>query len=327
MQFPKLKINSNWLLLGGALTLGGGAVYLSNAVITDKMAQLEDEVKRGQRMVNVVVAKRDLERGEALTEELLAVRPMPQEYVHATAVHPDEFGTYLKQRLVAPLKRGEVLLPVHTEGLGNGVFSSTLKKGHRALTFEVDAVNSVSGLLRPGDFIDLIYSGKSGDGNETEFTLPLLSQVQVLATDQVLSKRAEGTEAERGFATVTLEVTPEEASRIIQAKRAGSLTAVLRHPDDAQPNGVSAMSAASLMGGRKAVAAAERTVEYLVGGSGTGAAELQLAKLGSTVPAPRPGLTNLPPTAAGPAAAQAANVIKATTAATANATSALSGQR
>jgi len=176
---------------------------------------------------------------------------VPKEFAHQSAVRPDQFKAMERQRLAVPIKRGEVLLAMHSEGNGNNVFSATLKKGYRALTFEVDAVNSISGMLRPGDFIDLIYSSKNLGGGLPESTVPLLSQVTVLATDQTQTKRDDGTGKERTFSTITLEVTPLDADRIIVAKNSGQLTAVLRHPDDTLANRTRALTALNLVGTAK----------------------------------------------------------------------------
>ena len=276
MAFTKPKINTNWLLFLAAVALGIGAVYLSNSMLKSRMAELEEEAKRGQETVDVVVAKKDLERGDTLSSEVLAVRKVPKEYVPQAAVRPNQFDTYANQRLASSMKRGEVLVPAYAEGSGASVFSSTLRKGLRALTFEVDAVNSISGMLRPGDRIDLIYTARSASGDR-EITAPLLSNVSVLATDQTLTKRDDGTGKERTFSTITLELSPMDADRVIVAKAAGRLTALLRHPDDGAHNGTVMLSAAQLMGGAQAPAD-ERVIEYIVGGGGT-TASVQLDRL------------------------------------------------
>jgi pilus assembly protein CpaB len=275
MALPRLPINPNWLLLGAAVALGLGAAHFSNRLLERRMAELEEASQRTRETVEVVVANRDLERGEPLSGEALAVRAVPKEFVHAAAVRPAQFESFERQRLAAPLKRGEVLLDVHAEGNGTNVFSALLKKGSRALTFEVDAVNSISGMLRPGDRIDLLLSTPGG-ANGTDFTAPLLSNVTVLATDQRVSKRTDENGREQPFSTITLEVSPLDAARITVAKSSGHLTAVLRHPDDEVPNKVKSLSAAQLLGG-PAGRVDGRIVEYIVGGGGGGVAEVQRA--------------------------------------------------
>lgn len=281
MALPKLKINSNWILLGVAAVLGVGAIYVSNSMLSKRMAQIEEEAVRGKEFVQVVVAKADLEKGTPINSDVVALRKIPREYVHASAIRPDQYDQIENQRLAAPIRRGESLLLSHLDGQGNAVFSASLRKGLRALTFEVDAVNSISGMLRPGDRIDLIYSGKPNANAEQPVTLPLLSNVVVLATDQTRSKQDENGQV-RNFSTVTLELSPVDADRVIVAKAAGQLTAVLRHPDDEAANPARLTSAAQLIHGQLANARG-RTIEYIVGGSGSGPAEVQLAQVASTL--------------------------------------------
>lgn len=284
MALPQIKINSNWMLLGVAAVLGIGAVYVSNSMLSRRMAEIEEEATRGKKFVEVVVAKTDLEKGEPINADVVAIRKIPKEYVHASAIRPDQYEQVESQRLAAPLKKGESLLATHLEGNGAQVFSATLRKGLRALTFEVDAVNSISGMLRPGDRIDLIYSGKASSGTEHNVTVPLLSNVQVLATDQNLTKQDENGQ-QRNFSTITLELTPIDADRVIVAKAAGQLTAVLRHPDDEAVNATRMLSAAQLIHGQIS-GAKEQTIEFIVGGSGGGPAEVQIAEVaGSLRPA------------------------------------------
>jgi len=277
MAFTKPKINTNWLLFGLAIALGLGAVYLSNSMLKSRMSELEEDAKRGQTTVDVVVAKRDLERGDSIDSEAVAVRSMPKQYVHESALRPEQFSTIENQRLAVPLKRGEALLTSLVEGNGSAVFSATLRKGLRALTFEVDMVNSISGMLRPGDRIDLIYSSRGLDGAR-EMTLPLLSNVTVLATDQTLTKREDATGKLRSFSTITLELSPVDADRVIVAKASGQLTAVLRHPEDVAANTTGPLTAAQLMSGSAAMSSDGRTIEYIVGGGG-GIAQVQINPL------------------------------------------------
>ncbi|HEX5684666.1 MAG TPA: Flp pilus assembly protein CpaB [Ideonella sp.] len=303
MAFQKPKINTNWLLLGVAIALGIGAVVLSNHVIQRRMAQLEEEANSGKQTVSVVVAKRDMQRGESISGETMAVREVPAEFVHADAIRPEQFASMERQRLAVPIKRGDVLLPVHSEGNGGQVFSATLKKGLRALTFEVDAVNSISGMLRPGDRIDLIYSARpvNASSEDADVTAPLLSNVAILATDQSLTKRDDESGQERSFSTITLEVSPYDANRIIVAKESGRLTAVLRHPEDEAPNGTRALTAANLASHGDGRANLGPTIEYIVGGGGSGPADtqFQLARLASAALSPAGQAKN---NRAGPAA-------------------------
>jgi pilus assembly protein CpaB len=285
---PRPRINKNWLFLGLAVALGVGAIYFSNSLLQQRMKDLEAESHKGERMTKVIVASHDLKVGDALTEHDLAVRSVPEQWVHSTALRPDDFEDVRHQRLASPLKRGETLLQSHLEGKGTQVFSATLQKGWRALTFEVDDVNSISGMLRPGDRIDLIYTGKPpskgiadalNPAAGEDVTLPLLSNVRVLATGTSVTKRdAQG--QNKDFPTITLEVSPLDADRVIVAKAGGHVTALLREPQDGARNDTRPLTPDSLVAG--STGGAGRYVEYIVGGNGGGVAStMQLAQGGT----------------------------------------------
>jgi pilus assembly protein CpaB len=258
------QLNRNWLMLGGAIVLGIIATGLSQRVLHNHMVEIDEHERSLHKMITVVVAKKDLQRGELIQPSVFAKREIPADYVHASSVDPSHFRQYVGQRLGAPLKQGEALLKVHLEP-NTVVFSSTLENGNRALTTEVDEVNSISGMLRPSDHIDLMATAHgSSRSSQTETTFPLLTNVQVLATGQV-TRKAEGTTQARMYTTITLSVSPEDAERIVVAKNSGKLTAVLRNPDDARPSSLRAMSIDDVVP-KKPKAASQLAVQYIVGG-------------------------------------------------------------
>jgi pilus assembly protein CpaB len=132
-------------------------------------------------------------------------------------------------------------------------------------------------MLRPGDHIDLIYTGKGANQTEDQ-TLPLLSGVTVLATGQTVTKTDDATGKDRTFSTVTLEVSPLDADRVIVAKAGGRVTAVLRHPDDLATNSTRPLVAANLLGG---IGGNGNTVQYIIGGGG-GLAQLLQGQVANT---------------------------------------------
>lgn len=261
MALANLPLNRNWLMLAGAIALGVVAMGLSHKMLSDRMAQIDREARAREKMVRVVVAKHDLVRGARISPDGFAVREIPAEYLHASTLHPDQFEQYVGQRLAAGLKQGEPLLELHLES-NSMVFSSTLAKGNRALTTEVDEVNSISGMLRPSDHIDLMATARGTNASATEITFPLMSNVEVLATGQIIRKR-DGTNQPKTYTTITLSVSPEDAERIVVAKTSGKLTAVLRNPEDERANSTAALNIDDLMPkkARKGL-----TVQYIVGG-------------------------------------------------------------
>jgi len=263
LKLPRL--NRNWLMLAGAIALGVVAMGLSHKLLTDRVAQIDAAARNAHKMVTVVVAKQDLPRGAHIDPRLFAVREMPVEYVHASAIDPKHFGHDVGQKLGSGLKRGEALLEMHLESTV-AVFSNTLENGNRALTTEVDEVNSISGLLRPSDHIDLMATAHATGASNTEETFPLLSNVEVLATGQV-TRKADGTNKAHTYTTITLSVSPADAERIVVAKNAGKLTAVLRNPDDGAPNPIDAMNIDDVVPKKPSATRRDAlAVQYIIGG-------------------------------------------------------------
>ncbi len=261
------QFNRNWLMLGGALALGLVATALSYKVLQDRMTQIELDAKSGQKLVSVVVANVALPRGAVVQPGAFAKREIPAEYVSSGAISPEQFADYVGRKLVAPLRGGEAVLAVHLE-VPDEAFSATLENGNRALTTEVDEINSISGMLRPTDRIDLMATAKGSGNNASEVTFPLLSNVEVLATGQVTrptkEENGQGEGREQTFTTITLAVSPQDAQRIIVAKSSGKLTAVLRNPEDQKADLLPAMNIDDVLP-KKPPAAKQLAVQYIIG--------------------------------------------------------------
>lgn len=277
-----VSINKNWLLLAAAIALGGGAFYLSNHAIHSRIQEIEEEAARGKMLVPVVVASQPLSAGDLIGTGSVSVRQIPSEFVNRNMVTPDAYDRVDGQALLVDMDRGEPLQVSYTASRGGELFAATLKSGRRALTIDVDEISSISGMLRPGDRIDLMLTARAGDGvggEERELTFPMLSNIEVLATGRTRKGAAGGEASARGYAHVTLDVEPEDATRIIAAKAGGSLTAVLRAPGDHLRNPSEALSLADVVAGKASGRSrmgsgsgggSVRTVEFLIGGSGSG---------------------------------------------------------
>lgn len=243
----ELPFNRNLLLLVCALALGGAAAYLAKSYINTEIEQQKASLDAKKKMVDVVVPKRDLPRGARVTSQDLAVRPVPAEYVHANAVTNANYQVAEGQRLSYDAEQGKPLLWAHLESGKIPTFSGRVPDGMRALTFPVDQINSISGFLQPGDKVDLLLTYKPV---KDEITAPLLEQVLVLATGSrtVIDKTLDGKEVQRNYNTVTVQVSPDDAQRIVLAQETGKLTAVLRHPEDLNAMNKRPMTVARLLG-------------------------------------------------------------------------------
>jgi pilus assembly protein CpaB len=243
--------NKSWKLLLLAITFAllaglGTIVYLK--VLEHRLkARLTPPA---EEMASVVVAAKDLVVGSVVDSTTVAVRQVPAEYVNNDVVTPKTFNAVAGAIIVKPLAHGKMLSQDYIDLNIPKDFSGTIQVGHRAVTIQVDEINSISGMVRPGNFIDLyvrlaasvLPGTESGDGNEAggkDLVIPVLEDVQVLATDhnsvrpnEDEFKNYDPEDQRRAYDTLTLEVTPKEAALLSIAESRGVLIAALRNEKD-----------------------------------------------------------------------------------------------
>lgn len=224
-----IKLSKTWLVLIVAIVIGAIAAFAASSFLSARLADIEDR-SRG-KTVNIVVAKRDLLRGENLSSDNVAVRAIPADYAQSGAVVPEQFGSIEGESIGFDLKAGEMLMWSQIEGKKVPTFSARIESGRRAITVAVDEINSISGLLEPGDLIDLLVTL---DQQGRKITVPLLQGVRVMATGQRSVDDPQSGE-KRLYSTVTLNTDPDQAQAVVVARESGRLTALLRNPQDTTP--------------------------------------------------------------------------------------------
>ncbi|HEY5760806.1 MAG TPA: Flp pilus assembly protein CpaB [Steroidobacter sp.] len=237
------------LMLGGALAAGGGAAYFVKGYIHGEVQAEREQLQKQYRLVNVVVAKADLSSGSVLSSQTVAVREVPNTFLHADAVRSEQWGSIAGRVLSRPVHGGETILNSHlAQGAGAG-FSAQLPEGMRALTFPVDEEASIAGMLAPGDRIDLLFTTAAANDS---VTLPLLLSVPVIATG-LRTQANEHSLPDRlqsgPFRTITVAVTPGDAAKITLAQEAGRISVALRQPNDQTITRIARVTKTSLLKG------------------------------------------------------------------------------
>lgn len=120
--------------------------------------------------------------------------------------------------------------------------AAVLRPDKRAITIRVDDVTGGAGLIRPGNQVDVILSGKLETGGGLK-GLPsaktLLTDVRVIAVNRDVDPRAvsaadekdkivKGGSQDISRGTVTLEVSPLEVELVTVARKLGELSLSLR---------------------------------------------------------------------------------------------------
>jgi pilus assembly protein CpaB len=280
---PRLKIpvlarpGKTAVVLGVALVSGVIAALAANRFLAGRIEAIEAR-NRGAT-VEVVVARRHLGKGHVLGPDSAALRAVPKNYAHSNALTQENFAKAVGRVLAYDVQPGEMLLAGLLQPAKPPTFSARVENGRRAMTVAVDEINSISGLLDPGDMIDLLVSL---DRKGRKITLPLLLGVQVMATGQRLADDPL-TGERRQYATVTLNLTPAQAGALIVGREGGKFTALLRNPQDSQGLPGDAPDLAALLGDADRLA----EVPVLYGGSG-GRLPAESLRLGAYKAAPGP---------------------------------------
>jgi pilus assembly protein CpaB len=196
----------------------------------------------------VLVAARQLNAGSLLKPEDIAGAEVTEDDRKLgawsdTQVGRGELVGAMIRRSLAP---HEVVMPNDVMRPGDhGFLAAVLGPGERAVSVGVDAVSGNSGLIWPGDHVDLILT----QALDAAWAPPgrriagetVLHNVRVIAIDQDLV-RGGGNSAKESSSnrTVTLEVSPNEAERVSVAVRLGKLSLVVVSADQASETGPTA---------------------------------------------------------------------------------------
>jgi len=121
-----------------------------------------------------------------------------------------------------PIEKDSIVTP--KEG---GFFSAILAPGMRAVSVGVDVVSANAGFIFPGDKVDLLltHAVDSGDGRKNYATETFVEDIRVLAIDQQVINPEKKALVPK---TVTLEVTPKQAEKILVAQELGKISLILR---------------------------------------------------------------------------------------------------
>lgn len=282
-----------WLVVATSVS-AALAVFSGRHYLLSREAELRQQASAGLEWRPVVVASHELSEGASIREGDLAVRQVPGRFADSASLLPEEAGKLVGHRVLRPRRAGDVLTRRDVDGVAGTSLALRIEAGMRAVALPVDELGSLSGLIRPGDRVDL-YFLPTGSSDDARIGL-LLPAVLVLATGSQTGARAPGPESQQvgqGFATITVQVLPDDAQRISLAQRAGQVVPVLRGEGDASPTAGRLQRARQLLAasGNPSFPAANRpekpSLELILGGMGTAVASRDTLPV-PPVPSPMP---------------------------------------
>jgi pilus assembly protein CpaB len=228
----------NFLILVLAIFMGGMAALLAHNWMQARALPAPAKA--------IVVAKGKLGFGTELTPDNTV------EIAWAAASLPE--GAFLSKNVLfkdgrrvslAPIDRNEPILASKITGPGQrGTLSALVTPGYKAVTVRVDDVRGVAGFVLPGDRVDVVLiRAEQTKGANFHSSDVLLQDIKVLAVDQIANERQEKAFVARA---VTLEVSTEDAQKIILATSVGHLSLILRHVGETRPENVSRVTESDL---------------------------------------------------------------------------------
>lgn len=190
--------------------------------------------------VSVVVASQDIPALTRISAGMVTVKDLPQDAILPGVFNKTE--SVVGQVTQVPLTAGEQIIAnkvtatgAALQQLGGDVpLSFTIPEGKRAFSIGVSQIGAAGGLVRAGDFVDVILSGEMEvAGQEVNTGLApgaacyVLQDVEVLAVGQHLKQRGTGddasgiasSQADAEALSATLAVTPDQAWRLAATQR------------------------------------------------------------------------------------------------------------
>lgn len=226
------------LILVIAIAAGLAAFWLTGKYLRYERGRIMSEAKR----VFVVVAAHELPASTVIKNSDLRKALVFQSSVGSRTILPESAPEIVGKKLLYNISRGDPIqwsdvdVPYKVEG----GLAEMINPSLRAISIAVDAVSSVSAMIKPNDHVDVLgtfsFPSATVSGAMETVTLTVLQDVTVLATGQTTADKAAKSgrlDRMRGYNTVTFEVTPHEAELLVFAQSVkGKLSLALRNPSD-----------------------------------------------------------------------------------------------
>lgn len=250
MAIEKQKL----ILLIGGIILGIAAIVMGKIYMDQKVAARTQDVTERAKMeianqTAVLVAKQDIPQGAVIDSGMLDTSIIPNKFVQPQAV--SSLDRIAGMVAVAPISKGEqVSLSKLTKerrvDTGGGLAGAT-PSGKRAISITADNIASLSGMVNPGDYVDVLaiiqvpMQGQDGRVASQVAIIPLFQNVLVLAVGQNIGavaapggRYAEAPPPAAGGGLITLALGPQEANLVAFVQEQGKMRLLMRSPADAK---------------------------------------------------------------------------------------------
>lgn len=221
------------LLLLLSLILGLAAVFIAKQWLDGKKQQkaVVEEVER----VPVLISTMDLEPGTILEDKHIESKLMEISWVNEQTLTEETLNE--GSVVAATIYAGEMIHRSRLAQPGEGAtLAALISENKRAITIRVNDVIGVAGFLLPGNKVDILNTTLTHQGKQA-VTKTILTNIKVLAVDQTAKTNDNKPVIVRA---VTLEVSPQQAKKLLSANSKGNIQLALRNPHEIdQPTSIS----------------------------------------------------------------------------------------
>lgn len=246
--------------------LGLIAVFLIKVFLDQQRRAIEEREKAKakqmqQNLVAVLVAKKDIAKDAEIDAASIGVDMVPKENLQHQAA--TSFDRVSGMKALAKISKGEQislskLSVVQAEPGSRGYRSlaSSTPVGKRAVTIVVDSVAGLAGMIKPGDYVDVLsvipIPITTPDNKQVvqPTIIPLFQNVLVLAVGREvagvssepaeemgrysLPEKQQQQQQQGSSSVITLSLGSQEANILAFVQEQGKFKLVLRSPADAQ---------------------------------------------------------------------------------------------
>lgn len=178
---------------------------------------------------NVVIAKVNIMARTLITEEMLEVVSVPLQGIIGTPYQDpnDIIGKYANENIYKDqiIHPDTILVDLSQE------LSAKLTGNQRAITISVNELSGVNGLIKPGDFVDIVlFLPQTTENNRVrpDIVKLFLQNIEVLAINKSLNRDVAIADAEGTGYFITLSVPVKDVEMLVLAKDIGLIEVALR---------------------------------------------------------------------------------------------------
>lgn len=221
-----------------ALILAVGVAFLTRVFLTKDEKPVKEVTVKSEKLTKILVAGRNLSPGDRIKPGDLVWQDWPTKAVTQTDLTEEttKVEEFTDSIVRFPIHKGNPIVRQELVVRGErGLLAAVVSPGKRAISIDVTPPASDSGLIFPGDYVDVVLSKTVPEkAKQVGRSKTILKNIKVLAFDVVVT--APETTPKTPPRVATLEVTPVQAEILMAGAKEGTLNLSL-HSLEKGPRG------------------------------------------------------------------------------------------